>query len=243
MFKRQGYKYLDIITVVFVLVLVLSNLVASIKVARIDLPEFEVFGWQSPKTFSFGAGLLIFPISYLMGDILTEVYGYARSRKVIWTGFIALIASAALANIFVAMPADPNWGLQDAYEQVFSLSWRVTLASFTAYFCGEFCNSYVVAKLKVLTKGKKLFYRLIGSTVVGEFVDTLIFYPIAFLGLTAFPTDLLIKVMIANYIVKVLWEVAAYPATRKLVTYLKRVENEDYFDKKTNFNPFKFAIN
>lgn len=218
-------------------------MVASIKISRIAVPSIDFdlgfIQFTSPETISFGVGLLIFPISYLMGDILTEVYGYARSRRVIWTGFVFLIISVALANLFVIMPADPDWGLQDAYAKIFSMSFRVSLASMLAYFCGEFCNSYVVAKLKVLTKGKKLFYRLIGSTVAGEFVDTIIFYPIAFAGIAGFPPSLLIKVMIANYTVKVLWEVLAFPMTRRLVNYLKKAENEDYYDTKTDFSPFK----
>lgn len=230
----QNYKYLDIITVIFVTTLLLSILVAGIKVVRLEL-----FG----KDIVFAAGLLIFPVSYLLGDILTEVYGYARSRRVIWTGFITVLVSVILTNIFVQMPADPNWGLQDAYEKVFGLSLRVALASFTAYFCGEFVNSYVVAKLKVLTNGKNLFYRLIGSTIAGEFVDTLIFYPLAFAGIAGFPTDLLIKVMITNYIIKVLWEVFAYPGTKIIVRKLKALEHEDYYDKDTDFSPFAIFKN
>lgn len=231
--EHKPYKYLDIITVIFVVTLLLSNLVTSIKVVRLDLP---VFG-----AISFGAGILIFPISYLMGDILTEIYGYARTRRVIWTGFIAVIISTSLAQLFVWMPADPDWGLQDCYEKIFTASFRISLASITAYFCGEFTNSFVVAKMKVSTHGKGMFWRLIGSTVAGEFVDTLIFYPIAFLGNPAFPQGLIVKVMIANYCAKVLWELIAYPLfTKKLVNYLKRAEHEDYYDYETDFNPFHF---
>lgn len=239
--KHNAYKYLDIVTVVFVVVLLLSNLVASIKITRVSVPSFEIFGMSTPEDLSFGAGLLIFPISYLMGDILTEVYGYARSRRVIWIGFTTLIISVLLANLFVLMPADPNWGLQDAYSKIFSMSIRVSAASMLAYFCGEFCNSFVVAKMKVFTEGKNLFARLIGSTIAGEFVDTLIFYPIAFFGLPEFPTWLLLEVMLLNYIVKVAWEILAFPMTQKIVTFLKKAEQEDYYDYDTDFNPFHLA--
>lgn len=223
--RERSYKYIDIITVVFVVILLLSNLVASIKVTKIG----EV---------SFTAGLLFFPISYLVGDLLTEVYGYSKSRRVIWTGFISLLAANLITQFLVWLPADPSWTMQAAYEQVFGLSMRVSLASMLAYFCGEFVNSYVIAKLKILTKGKNQAARIIGSTACGELVDTLIFYPIAFIGQSSFPPELIIKIMITNYIVKVVWEIVIYPLTRQLIAFLKKAESEDYYDHKTNFSPF-----
>jgi len=221
---QRSYKYLDIITVVFVVVLLLANLVASVKVTKI-------------LGLSFTAGLFFFPLSYLVGDILTEVYGYSKSRRVIWTGFISLLAANLIIKILVSLPPDPHWTLQPAYEQIFGLSMRVSLASMFAYFCGEFANSYTLAKMKIATEGKLQFARIIGSTVVGEFVDTVIFYPLAFWGSSAFTTDLIISIMVANYIVKVSWETIAYPFTKRLLIWLKKTENEDYYDYKTDFNP------
>ncbi len=245
---QRSYKYLDIITVVFVVVLLLADLVASVKVTQLLIPAPEnllglLASWGLPVigsclAISFTTGLFFFPVSYLAGDILTEVYGYDKSRRVIWTGFISLIIANIIIKILVSLPPDPHWTLQPAYEQIFALSMRISAASMFAYFCGEFVNSYTVAKLKVLTQGKNLALRLIGSTMTGELVDTLIFYPLAFIGMQGFPTDLIIKIMITNYIVKVMWEVIAYPATRQLVLFLKHKENEDYYDYKTNFSPF-----
>ncbi len=222
--KERSYKYLDLVTVVFVVVLLLSNLIASVKITRL-------------LGVSFTAGLFFFPLSYLIGDVLTEVYGYAKSRRVIWTGFISLLVSNIIIKILINLPPDPHWTLQPAYEQIFGLSLRVSMASMIAYFCGEFANSYVLAKMKVLTEGKWQFARIIGSTVVGELVDTLIFYPLAFLGSNVLSTALIIKLMIANYIIKVSWETIAYPLTRRLLKWLKRTEDEDYYDYNTDFNP------
>lgn len=227
----RTYKYLDIITVCFVVVLLLSNLVASIKVTKIAIPfiNFDI---------SFAAGLLLFPASYLVGDLLTEVYGYSKSRRVIWTGFTALVISTVIVSLFVAMPPDPNWGLQDSYEKIFATSFRVSIASMVAFFSGEFCNSFVIAKLKVLFKGNFQAVRIIGSTMVGEFVDSLIFYTCAFWGLEAFPPNLIIKIMVTSYLVKVAWEILVYPVTKQIIAFLKRAESEDYYDYGTNFNPF-----
>ncbi|NBV98792.1 MAG: VUT family protein [Proteobacteria bacterium] len=229
----RNYKFLNIITVIFVVILLLSNLIASIKITQIDLPFIG--------KVSFAAGLLFFPISYLVGDLLTEVYGYAKSRQVIWTGFISLIVSNILIKILVSLPPDPNWNLQSSYEAIFAMSFRVSIASMLAFFCGEFCNSYVVAKLKVLCEGKFTALRIIGSTVAGELVDTLIFYPLAFWGDPNFPPDLIFRIMIMNYLVKVIWEVIAYPGTKQLIKFLKRSENEDYYDRHTDFSPFHLS--
>ena len=237
--KNKSYKYLNIITVAFTTILLLSNIVASIKITEIHLPNFSLGSWNSPSSISFAAGLFFFPISYLIGDLLTEVYGYAVSRRIIWTGFATLFISNIIIAILVALPAHPNWGLQESYEEIFGASIRVSAASMIAYFCGEFVNSFVIAKLKVLTQGKAQALRIISSTAAGEFIDTLIFYPLAFLGNPNFPPMLIINIMLSNYIIKVLWEVIAYPLlTTHLIKYLKTSEKEDFYDRRTNFSPF-----
>jgi uncharacterized integral membrane protein (TIGR00697 family) len=204
-------------------------LVASIKVTQVDF-----FGFK----FSFTAGLLFFPVSYLIGDLLTEVYGYAKSRQVIWSGFAALLFANLVAQAMILLPPAPGWELQAAYEAVFGIGLQVSVASMIAFFCGEFCNSFVIAKLKILLKGKYQGIRIISSTMVGELVDTLIFYPVAFLGNPNFPPRLILEIMIVNYLIKVLWEIIAYPMTRKIIKTLKKQEQEDYYDYQTNFSPF-----
>jgi len=224
--RDRVFKYYDLIMAAFVTVLLCANLIGASKVCR-------VFG------FTFGAGILFFPISYLFGDILTEVYGYARTRKVVWAGFSALIFASFMSFSILQFPPDPNWGEQRAFETVFGATPRIVIASLVAYFCGEFCNSFVLAKMKIFTEGRFLWLRTIGSTVVGEGVDSLIFYPVAFLGLWS--DELVVRVMIGNYVLKVLWEVFATPATYKIVNFLKRVEHEDYYDRDTNFTPFSLS--
>ncbi|MCE2928832.1 MAG: queuosine precursor transporter [Candidatus Caenarcaniphilales bacterium] len=227
---KRTYKYLDIITTAFVVILLVSNLIGSLKVTRLCIaPDL---------CFSFTTGLFLFPASYLIGDILTEVYGYSKSRKVIWSGFAALILSNLLIQFFKILPPDPNWGLQEAYSQIFNQSLRVSAASMLAFFCGEFTNSFVIAKLKVITKGKFQFLRIIGSTIAGELVDSVIIYPLAFLGAPGFTPALVLKIMITNYCLKVLWEILVYPLTKILLKFLKKVESEDYYDYETDFNPF-----
>lgn len=221
------YKYYDFIMAAFVCVLLCANLIGVQKVT-----QFELFGHK----FVFGAGNLFFPLSYLFGDILTEVYGYARSRKVVWAGFTALAFASFMSFIVVHMPPADGWEGQETIEKAFGSTWRIALASLLGYFCGEFMNSFSLAKLKVLTEGRHLWVRTIGSTIVGEACDTLVFYPLAFYG--SWPNDLLLKVMGANYLIKVGWEVVVTPVTYKVVGALKRAENEDYFDRDTNFTPF-----
>ena len=220
---RKKYKYYDLIMAAFVTVLLCSNIIGAEKVV-------SLFG------FTFGAGILFFPISYFFNDILTEVYGYARSRKVVWAGFAALIFASVMSAVVIALPPAQGWIHQDAYEVVFGQTTRIVIASLTAFFCGEFANSYVLAKMKLFTEGKFLWTRTIGSTIAGEAVDSLIFYPVAFYGF--WPNDLLIKVMKTNYVLKVSWEVIATPLTYKVVNFLKRKEHEDYYDRNTNFTPF-----
>jgi queuosine precursor transporter len=227
----KTYKYLDYILAAFVMILLVSNIIGSIKITKICLTD-EI-------CFSATTGLFLFPASYLIGDLLTEVYGYSKSRKVIWTGFACLLATNLIILFFRFLPSDPNWGLQEEYSKIFSLSFRVSLASMVAYFCGEFTNSIVIAKLKVWTKGKYQALRIIGSTAAGELVDTVLILFLGFYGTAGYPLELMMKVLIVNYTFKVAWEIIMYPLfTQHLLKYLKKAENEDYYDINTDFNPF-----
>ncbi len=214
----------------FVVVLVCSNLIGPAKIAQIDAP---VAG-----TLTFGAGVLFFPISYVFGDILTEVYGYARSRRVIWAGFGGLAFASVMSWVVVSLPPAPFWNNQAAYEIAFGSTWRISLASLIAFFCGEFVNSFVLAKMKILTQGKWLWTRTIGSTLFGEGVDSMIFYPLAFYGTGIIPDDKLPLVMLAQFVTKVGVEVVFTPLTYKIVGWLKRAEAEDFYDRETRFTPF-----
>lgn len=214
----------------FVAVYLCSNLIGPAKAALINLPLL------GPITF--GAGVLFFPISYIFGDILTEVYGYARARRVIWAGFGAMLFASLMAYVVVALPPAPEWQNQQAYEIAFGSTWRIVLASLIAFFCGEFVNSYVLAKMKIWTKGKRLWTRTIGSTICGEAVDSMLFYPIAFYNSGLIPNELLLKIMLVQFIAKVGVEVAFTPVTYKVVSWLKRAEHEDYYDRHTRFTPF-----
>ncbi|MHB2020283.1 MAG: queuosine precursor transporter [Candidatus Xenobia bacterium] len=218
----RAYRYLDFIGVAFVTILLCANLMAG-KACAIG-------------HFSFGGSIIFFPLSYLFGDILTEVYGYARSRKVVWAGFGALIFATIMAWLIVHLPPDPTWHNQHAYETIFGSTWRITLGSLLAYFWGELSNSFTLAKMKIFTNGSHMWSRFLGSTVVGEAVDTLICYPIAFIGV--WPTALVLHVMVNNYVLKVLWELLMLPFTYRVVNFLKQAEREDYFDRHTNFTPF-----
>ena len=235
----RTYRYYDLVMAAFVTVLLCANLIGAAKAAR--LGPFEVFGFTlGPITF--GAGVLFFPLSYVFGDILTEVYGYARARKVVWAGFGALIFASVMSTVVLAIPGAPgewNEAYAAAMQTVFGNTPRLVLASLVAYFCGEFCNSYVLARLKVQTDGRHLWLRTIGSTIVGEGVDTLIFYPLAFYGI--FTNETLLQVMTANYALKVGWETLMTPVTYKIVNALKRAESEDYFDRDTDFTPFSVS--
>ncbi len=219
----RTYRYYDLIMASFVCVLLCANLVGVSKAV-------EIHG------FTFGAGNLFFPISYLFGDVLTEVYGYQRSRKVVWAGFAALAYASFMSAVVVALPPSPQWHGQESLAAVFGSTWRTSLASLVGYACGEFANSVTLAKLKVKTGGRFLWVRTIGSTVVGELADTLVFYPLAFFG--SWDTSLLLTVMAGNYVIKVGWEVLATPITYRVVGFLKRAENVDYFDRNTDFSPF-----
>ena len=224
-------RYFDLLMVGFVVVLVCSNLIGPAKIAVVVLPW-----WGS---FAFGAGVIFFPISYVFADILTEVYGYAQARRVIWAGFAALLFAALMAAIVVALPPAPFWPHQHAYEVTFGNTWRIVGASIIAYFAGEFVNAYVLAKMKVWTGGRALWSRTIGSTICGEAVDSLIFYPLAFFGSGIIANAALPALMLAQFLAKTLVEVAFTPATYAAVGYLKRAEGIDHFDRDTNFNPFQ----
>jgi len=187
---------------------------------------------------SFGAGVLFFPISYVFGDILTEVYGYARSRRVIWAGFAGLAFAALMAWVVVWLPPAPFWKNQAAYEIAFGSTWRIAAASLIGFLCGEFVNSFVLAKMKILMKGRRLWMRTVGSTILGEGVDSLIFYPLAFWGSGLIPDDKLPQIMLVQFVSKVAVEVMFTPLTYAVVGWLKRVEKEDYYDTNTDFNPF-----
>ena len=228
--RRQKFRYYDLVMVAFVTVLVCSNLIGPAKISQIDLPLLGVV--------TFGAGVLFFPISYVFGDILTEVYGYARARKVIWAGFGALAFASLMAAIVVALPPAPFWKHQGAYEVAFGSTWRIVCASIFAYMCGEFVNSFVLAKMKIWTKGKYLWTRTIGSTIFGEAVDSALFYPLAFYGTGIIPNEHLPTVMLAQFLIKTFVEIVFTPFTYKMVSVLKKAENVDHYDYDTNFTPF-----
>lgn len=221
--KTRGFRYYDFAMAGFVVVLICSNLIGAAKVA--DLWGFE-----------FGAGVLFFPLSYVLGDVLTEVYGYARARRVVWAGFGALLFMAFMSWIVVALPPAEDWTGQESYQQVFGQTPRIVLASLIGFWMGEFANAMVMARMKVFTAGKHLWARTIGSTVVGQGIDSLIFYPVAFLGV--WPLKLLLFIMVTNYALKVVWEACLTPVTYKVVAWLKHVESVDHFDTETSLNPF-----
>jgi uncharacterized integral membrane protein (TIGR00697 family) len=228
--ENKQYRYYDLVMAAFATILICSNLIGPAKIAQLDLPVLGVV--------TFGAGVLFFPISYVFGDVLTEVYGYDRARKVIWAGFAGLVFASVMATVVVALPPAPFWNNQPAYEIAFGSTWRIVLASMIAYFCGEFVNSFVLAKMKIMTAGRWLWTRTIGSTIAGEAVDSALFYPLAFYATGIIPNDKLPLVMFAQFVTKVGVEVVFTPVTYRIVNALKRAEQEDYYDRKTNFNPF-----
>jgi uncharacterized integral membrane protein (TIGR00697 family) len=230
----RSFRYYDIIMAAFVAILLLSNIIGASKRATLDLPL--IGAW------SFGAGVMFFPISYIIGDVLTEVYGYARARRVIWVGFAALIFMAFMSWVVVSLPPAEGWPGQAAYESVFGNSWRIVLASITAFWVGEFANSFVLARMKSLTGGRYLWTRTIGSTVVGQGLDSLIFYPLAFYGLAGWPIEQLWQVVVSQFVIKTLWEALLTPVTYAVVGTLKRREGVDVFDEHTDFTPFRARI-
>jgi uncharacterized integral membrane protein (TIGR00697 family) len=188
----------------------------------------------------FGAGILFFPVSYVIGDVLTEVYGYARARRCIWAGFAALLFMAFMAFVVVALPPSPTWTGQAAYEQVFGQVPRIVFASIAAFWVGEFVNSYVLARMKIWTRGRYLWTRTIGSTIAGQGVDSLIFYPLAFYGV--WDNDTLVAVLLTQWALKVAWEALLTPVTYAVVGLLKRREGVDVYDEGTDFSPFHARV-
>lgn len=240
----RHFRYFDLVMAAFVTILLLSNLIGAAKLATV-------------AGVTFGAGILFFPVSYVIGDVLTEVYGYSRARRCVWMGFFALAFMAFMSFVVVAMPPSPGWGCassgnplfadavartssgavcQTTYESVFGSTWRIVLASLTAFWAGEFVNAFVLAKMKILTAGRHLWSRTIGSTVFGQAVDSAIFYPLAFLGV--WETGDVLTVMVTNWGLKVAWEVLLTPATYAVVGWLKRREGVEVFDTATDFSPF-----
>lgn len=225
-------RYYDYCMVAFAVLLICSNLVGATKVSVVEIP------WFGP--FVFGSAVLFFPLSYVLGDVLTEVYGYARARRVVWVGFIASVYAAGMTALIVAIPPAPGWQGQEAIVSVFGQTPRIFAASILAFWCGEFANAFVLAWMKVFTGGRMLWTRTIGSTVIGQAVDSLIFYPLAFLGV--WDTHLVISVMLSNYLLKVGWETVLTPVTYKVVAFIKRREGIDVFDVGTDFTPFRIKV-
>ena len=217
------FKYFDLLLALFVLVLLVSNVVSA-KILKLG-------------PFTFDGGTILFPLAYILGDVFTEVYGYKKMRRVIWLGFLANILMAAIFIIVSKLPAAEGWNNQKAYEAILGWVPRIVIASIIAYWVGEFVNSFILAKMKIFTKGRFLWMRTIGSTLVAEFLDSLIFCVIAFLGKV--PSALLFKIIISNYIFKVLIEIIFTPITYWVANFLKKKEKIDTFDFQTNFSPFK----
>ncbi len=226
----RQFRYFDFVMAAFVTILLLSNVIGAGKRAVIDLPVLGL--WP------FGAGILFFPVSYVLGDVLTEVYGYARARRCIWAGFVALLFMVAMSAIVVALPPDAGWTGQAAYEAVFGQVPRIVFASVCAFWAGEFVNSYVLARMKLWTGGRHLWARTIGSTVIGQGVDSLIFYPLAFLYAAGWTTEQVVQVLVTQWVLKVAWEVILTPLTYAVVGFLKRREGVDIYDRGTDFSPF-----
>jgi len=244
---RRHFRFFDYMLAAFVTILLLSNLIGAAKLSIVD-------------GHVFGAGILFFPISYILGDVLTEVYGYANARRCVWVGFFAMLFMAFMSFVVVAMPPFAQWGCaasddprfagvlaregagaicQATYESVFGSTWRIVAASVIAFWAGEFVNSFVLAKMKVWTGGKWLFTRTWGSTIAGQAIDSLLFYPIAFFGV--WTSQSVLEVLVTNWALKVLWEIVLTPVTYAVVGFLKRTEGVDVFDVDTDFSPFAKA--
>lgn len=228
------FRYYDFVMAAFVTILLLSNVIGAGKRAVIDLPW--IGAWP------FGAGILFFPVSYVIGDVLTEVYGYARARRCIWAGFGAMLFMVFMSAVVVALPPDKGWTGQAAYESVFGQVPRIVLASICAFWVGEFANSFVLARMKIWTRGRMLWTRTIGSTIVGQAFDSLIFYPLAFYGAPDWPVEAMLMVMISQFLLKVSWEVLLTPLTYLVVGWLKRREGVDVYDEGTDFSPFRTGV-
>ena len=228
---HRQFKYYDFVMAAFVAILLLSNVIGAAKPAAINIGSEE---WV------FGAGILFFPLGYVIGDVLTEVYGFARARRVIWAGFAAMIFMAFMSWVVVSLPPAAGWEGQAAYESVFGQVWRIVIASITAFWAGEFVNSYIMARMKIWTQGKHLWLRTIGSTVAGQGVDSLIFYPLAFWGI--WESKVVLIVMVTNWFLKVLWEALLTPVTYGVIGFLKKREGVDLYDESTDFSPFRIKL-
>ncbi len=228
---QHRFRYFDFVMAAFVTVLLLSNVVGAAKLTFINIDG---------EQWVYGAGILFFPLGYVIGDILTEIYGYARARRVIWAGFAAMLFMAFMCWVVVQLPPANVWDGQDAYERVFGQVPRIVFASIIAFWAGEFVNSYVMARMKIWTRGKALWSRTIGSTIAGQGVDSLIFYPLAFYGV--WETSAVLTVMVTNWALKVGWEVVLTPVTYTVIGWLKRREGVDVYDAGTNFTPFTTKV-
>lgn len=223
----RSLRYYDFVMAAFVAILLLSNIIGAAKLATLG-------------GFTFGAGILFFPLGYVIGDVLTEVYGYARARRCIWAGFVAMLFMAFMSWVVVSLPPAAGWEGQGAYESVFGQVPRIVFASIVAFWAGEFANSFVLAKMKILTQGRMLWSRTIGSTIVGQGVDSLIFYPLAFFGVWS--NEQVLAVMVTNWALKVGWEAVLTPITYLVVGAFKRGEGLDVYDERTDFTPFKAGV-
>ena len=227
--RERQFRYYDLIMAAYVCILLCANLIGPAKVSTVQVPLLG--------DVTFLAGVLFFPLSYIFGDILTEVYGYARDRRCVWAGFAALAFAALMAAVIVALPPAAQWrDHQAAVEAIFGNTPRIVVASITAFWCGSFVNSFVMAKMKIWSNGRWLWTRTVGSTLCGELVDSALFYSIAFYGL--WDTRLLEGVMLTQYLLKSGWEIVMTPVTYRIVGFLKRAEHEDFYDRGTNFTPF-----
>jgi uncharacterized integral membrane protein (TIGR00697 family) len=232
----RSYRYLDALTVSFVLILLISNLLAQ-KIIRFG--PIHLFGPLNIPVISTSGVIILFPVMYIFGDIFTEIYGYAASRRAIWLGFASTGLLYSLVAIILALPSDPSFHHQDALLAVFGILPRIFISSLIAYWAGEFANSYTMAKLKLLTRGRWLWTRTVGSTIIGQFVDTVLVVVLMFAG--SYSTRTLITVICADYAMKVLYEVLATPLTYAVIGWLKKAEGVDAFDIHTDFNPFRFS--
>lgn len=223
MTARQ-FRYLDVLITAFVVILLVSNLVAQ-KIVRIG-------------PISFSGALLLFPLTYIFGDVFTEVYGYAASRRAIWLGFCGTALMWTVGAFIIALPPDPGFHDQKAFITVFSILPRLLFASLIAFWAGEFANSYTMARLKILTRGRWLWTRTVSSTIIGQAVDTTIVVVLTFAG--KYPARTLAKIILTSYCLKVAYEILATPLTYLVVNFLKRAENSDAYDSHTDFNPFAF---
>jgi uncharacterized integral membrane protein (TIGR00697 family) len=224
--KPKSFRYFDILLGIFVAILLISN-IASTKILTL---------WK----FTFDGGTILFPLSYIFGDVLTEVYGYRRSRRVIWTGFFGALLMSLVLWVVQILPPAPDWPYQEAYESLIGFVPRIVLGSLIAYFAGEFSNSYILSRMKIKTDGKFLWMRTIGSTLVGEGIDTAIFCFVAFYGLL--PNEILMAIIISNYIFKCAVEILLTPVTYIFVGFLKKKEHEDHYDHGISYNPFSLKI-